>query len=322
MTHNPVSASIVDLNNYLDSILSKVQEVKDQINEELEEKLEEIRKEQEELDALSNKMRQVSPKVKSIVKFNVGGQKFATTKENLLSETTFFTALLSENFDAERDEEGAVFLDKDPKHFGKILNYFRDKKFHTERLSEEEKNEVLEEAKFYQIHSLIRLIKPSIQIPSLQFSTDFVTQRITLSNNNTSLTVIDDEHWSCSMICTNTAKHWKVVISRIDGSSDSGGLMIGVAPKEFMRKQGLNFEKTGYFLNSNGYLCGPTLKGKEYAPALKKTGCIVDCIYRNGTLSFKVDGKDLGVACTNLPENMIPAFDFFHGCTLSIEQIE
>ncbi|RCN25806.1 K+ channel tetramerization domain protein [Ancylostoma caninum] len=60
----------------------------------------------------------------NIVVLNVGGERFTTTKETLMSnlcrENTYFA-----NLD---DSKGEIFIDRDPKVFMFILNYLRDGK--------------------------------------------------------------------------------------------------------------------------------------------------------------------------------------------------
>ena len=68
-----------------------------------------------------------------IVHLNVGGQRFSTSKRTLLSvqgEETFFTSLLSGRIGSNEDENGAIFIDRDPTLFRLILNYLRTHQLH------------------------------------------------------------------------------------------------------------------------------------------------------------------------------------------------
>ena len=101
-------------------------------------------------------------KNKEIVYLNVGGTKFATSKQTLISvENTFFTALLShdENGDlipALKDYEGYFFIDRDPEPFRIILNYLRSGQLNVDNV---DLDTLLHEAEFYGIVPLIRRLK-------------------------------------------------------------------------------------------------------------------------------------------------------------------
>lgn len=61
------------------------------------------------------------------VSLDVGGRVFATTVETLTSEEdTFFTALLSRQWDLEKDEKGRIFIDRNGDLFAEILDFMRN----------------------------------------------------------------------------------------------------------------------------------------------------------------------------------------------------
>uniref|UniRef100_A0A158Q805 BTB domain-containing protein n=1 Tax=Elaeophora elaphi TaxID=1147741 RepID=A0A158Q805_9BILA len=63
-----------------------------------------------------------------IVNLNVGGQRFATSRQTLTwIPDTFFTSLLSGRIPTVHDETNAIFIDRDPEIFRIILNYLRTK---------------------------------------------------------------------------------------------------------------------------------------------------------------------------------------------------
>jgi hypothetical protein len=65
----------------------------------------------------------------TIVRLNVGGKLFHTTKETLLgvdsAKQNFFHGLLNGSIGQTRDDSGALFVDRDPKLFEYILNALR-----------------------------------------------------------------------------------------------------------------------------------------------------------------------------------------------------
>lgn len=68
-----------------------------------------------------------SPASSNFLKLNVGGTVFSTRKSTLSKfEGTYLSALASGTFDDDRDLDGAVFIDRDPRYFQQILNFLRD----------------------------------------------------------------------------------------------------------------------------------------------------------------------------------------------------
>ncbi|KAI1705307.1 BTB/POZ domain-containing protein [Ditylenchus destructor] len=60
------------------------------------------------------------------VRLNVGGKVFQTTKDTLSrSPESFFERLVQGHLSSEKDETGALLIDRSYKHFDTILNYLR-----------------------------------------------------------------------------------------------------------------------------------------------------------------------------------------------------
>ncbi|XP_066560951.1 BTB/POZ domain-containing protein KCTD2 [Amia ocellicauda] len=98
------------------------------------------------------------------VRLNVGGTYFVTTKQTLCREPKSFLCRLCQedpDLDSDKDETGAYLIDRDPTYFGPILNYLRHGKLIINKDLAEEG--VLEEAEFYNIASLVRLVKERIR---------------------------------------------------------------------------------------------------------------------------------------------------------------
>lgn len=97
------------------------------------------------------------------VKLNVGGTCFLTTKTTLAKDpNSFLYRLVQEDSDliSDRDESGAYLIDRDPSYFSPVLNYLRHGKLVINiGLAEEG---VLEEAEFYNVAELIKLVKERI----------------------------------------------------------------------------------------------------------------------------------------------------------------
>uniref|UniRef100_A0A8C5R759 Potassium channel tetramerization domain containing 2 n=1 Tax=Leptobrachium leishanense TaxID=445787 RepID=A0A8C5R759_9ANUR len=98
------------------------------------------------------------------VRLNVGGTYFVSTKQTLCREPKSFLYRLCQedpDLDSDKDETGAYLIDRDPTYFGPILNYLRHGKLILDKELAEEG--VLEEAEFYNIASLVRLVKERIR---------------------------------------------------------------------------------------------------------------------------------------------------------------
>ncbi|MCJ8738634.1 hypothetical protein PDJAM_G00038080 [Pangasius djambal] len=98
------------------------------------------------------------------VRLNVGGTYFITTKQTLCRDPKSFLYRLCQedpDLDSDKDETGAYLIDRDPTYFGPILNYLRHGKLIINKNLAEEG--VLEEAEFYNIASLVRLVKERIR---------------------------------------------------------------------------------------------------------------------------------------------------------------
>merc|ERR1712038_1598000 len=100
---------------------------------------------------------------KEWVKLNVGGTHFLTTKTSLCKDPKSFLFRICQDetdLGSEKDETGAFLIDRDPKYFGPVLNYLRHGKLVIDKNVVEEG--VLEEAEFYNITDLIKLLKERI----------------------------------------------------------------------------------------------------------------------------------------------------------------
>lgn len=89
-----------------------------------------------------------------IINLNVGGTKFSTSRQTLTQvQDTFFTGLLSGRIQTFKDEDGAIFIDRDPQLFRLILNYLRNRSL---SLDDVNVKELKHEAEFYGIAPLVR----------------------------------------------------------------------------------------------------------------------------------------------------------------------
>ena len=71
-------------------------------------------------------------KLNDIIKLCVGGKQFKTTRATLIADQNSMLAKMFQEYDestlipaASKDENGAYFIDRDPKYFAVILNFLR-----------------------------------------------------------------------------------------------------------------------------------------------------------------------------------------------------
>ncbi|XP_073430454.1 BTB/POZ domain-containing protein KCTD17 isoform X2 [Dendrobates tinctorius] len=97
------------------------------------------------------------------VRLNVGGTVFLTTKQTLCQEPNSFLCRLCQESQllSETDETGAFLIDRDPSYFGAILRYLRYGKLVIDKNISIEG--VLEEAEFYNIASLVKIIHGKLE---------------------------------------------------------------------------------------------------------------------------------------------------------------
>ncbi|XP_051004925.1 BTB/POZ domain-containing protein KCTD14 [Acomys russatus] len=104
--------------------------------------------------------RVVCPDPDAVVELNVGGQFYTTTMGTLMKHPgSKFSEILSKSARHQRDAQGRFFVDRPGTHFGLLLDYLRTGQVPTEFIPE-----VYREAKFYQIHLLVKILEDTPQI--------------------------------------------------------------------------------------------------------------------------------------------------------------
>jgi hypothetical protein len=118
-----------------------------------------------------------------IIKFNVGGKKFATSlntiKEN--SDTLFCKLIESGKIDIKEE----IFFDRSPALFPCILNYLRTKQDSYKNLSKEELKILMDDAQYYQLNEIIQYLQErlkDISFVSFETSGPYVYNNQTAGN--------------------------------------------------------------------------------------------------------------------------------------------
>jgi hypothetical protein len=97
----------------------------------LKEMMEQMAQIQKEMEAKSKKeeefIQNLQKQGSSTIDLNVGGQLFSTSLTTLRSEPdSMLAAMFSGRFEAPKDKNGRIFLDRDPTYFQSILNWLRN----------------------------------------------------------------------------------------------------------------------------------------------------------------------------------------------------
>lgn len=115
-------------------------------------------------DEAADSRRNSKSRASQWIKLNVGGTTFMTTRTTLCKDhKSFLYRLVQEEPDlnTDKDENGAYLIDRDPTYFRPVLNYLRHGKLVMNKDLVEEG--VLEEAEFYNITDLIKIVKDKIK---------------------------------------------------------------------------------------------------------------------------------------------------------------
>ena len=108
----------------------------------------------------------VTTNYNAIVELNIGGKVFATSRETLLNHGSSYFERLLESGElggavvrgALRDNDGRLFIDRNPDMFGPILEYMRSFKIPIQYKDlpsdNREKKALIEEARYYQLENL------------------------------------------------------------------------------------------------------------------------------------------------------------------------
>ena len=98
--------------------------------------------------------------IPKIVKLNVGGQYFTTSRQTLANDpNSMLAAMFSGRHKQEATGDGSFFIDRDGTHFRFILNYLRDRELILPEGATFLK-ELEAEAKFYQLQGILDALKP------------------------------------------------------------------------------------------------------------------------------------------------------------------
>lgn len=109
----------------------------------------------------------LSPLNHRYVKLNVGGRLFSTSMDTLTRQDNMLRAMFSGRIDVSTDSDGYILIDRCGRHFEFILNYLRDEDsqgltYYMDGKEEADLYDLLKEAKFYCIQSIVNAVEMKI----------------------------------------------------------------------------------------------------------------------------------------------------------------
>jgi hypothetical protein len=119
------------------------------IEEQLEGQLKDLEVREDKWNKMDDQVTDIIKNKNDVIRFNIGGKKFATKTETLLSvkDTIFYQLILSKKIDLKQE----IFFDRSPKMFPFILDFLRYHKIDFKRFNKEEIEELQIEADYYEI---------------------------------------------------------------------------------------------------------------------------------------------------------------------------
>ena len=139
-----------------------------------------------------NEESQANPQVSStsILKLNIGGHKFETTKSTLTNVSIFFSSLLSGRYPTLKDENGAYFIDRNGEYFGPILYYMRTRHLIVPPSMNVEA--LLHEAEYYLIEDLASELRDVINPPEKEVLNVIQTNGAYCNKTDSKLFIFDN----------------------------------------------------------------------------------------------------------------------------------
>ena len=141
------------------------------IESHLEGQMKDLEVREEKWKKMDDQVQDIIKSQNEIVRINVGGKKFATRSETLLSvkDTLFYKLILSKRFNLQEE----IFFDRSPKMFAVILDYLRYHRIDYKRFTREETEELRVEAEYYEIGDILEYLEERLkEIEFVSFETN------------------------------------------------------------------------------------------------------------------------------------------------------
>lgn len=145
-----LKADLLNLKSKLESIESDIGE-----------KGKELKPKEDKFKNMDEQVKEILDNNNQIIRFNVGGTKFATYSKTLLNvpDTLFYKIILSKRLDLNNE----IFFDRSPTMFGYILDFLRYNTINYKRFNKEQQEELKAEADYYEIGEIVETIEEKLK---------------------------------------------------------------------------------------------------------------------------------------------------------------
>lgn len=249
---------------------------------------------------LKRKVQEDAEQAQKKVKLDVGGKIFCISKPHLLSvEGSYFHAMLGSG-QWNPDSDGAYFIDRDPRHFERVLDYLRTGKISFTGLRSDQINLLTETLDYMQLGNAR---------PSVVWDPQMRGSELRLSEGNLVVSSwrYESHFWGQSIRSLYTCVRYSV---RLDATEDYPSVLIGFASEAGFHTGDSNYSHSGWYL-------------KAYEHRIS-AGSVVTCIFNQvtGNISFEVDGESNGVSYSNLTKVEVYATVIFYGEDIHVTLVE
>ncbi|KAL9645042.1 hypothetical protein ABK040_004534 [Willaertia magna] len=144
-----------------------------QLQTEISKQLQELEAKEKKFNSMLKEMEKVANLQSNKIKLNVGGKLFTTTKDTLMKyKDSFFFSMLSSGKWLPDEDDGAYFIDRNPKLFTIIMDFLRnDGLSETELrvLTNVQKEKLLIEADYFGLDELTKILSPPPTVVPVYF---------------------------------------------------------------------------------------------------------------------------------------------------------
>jgi len=241
--------------------------------------------------AVLSKLEEESAKAKSKITLDVGGTKFATSKSTLtkFKDSYFYAMLSSGRF--KPDDDGAYFIDRDPKHFGTILNFMRTGKINLQSWGKEDLELLQEDLDYYQIQLPIPTVLPN------EWDKTRASAKIQIQEGV--ITRIGEDGWDSAILGTvRNPKSFKLKILNI-----AYNFTVGLAPHDVNVNKQIHAQY-GWLFHNNSCLYTPqrntTTPSFTYPQFQNGDVVLIEYDQIQKQISISINENSYGVAFQNI----------------------